>query len=65
MDESQRTLVGSRFRAARDRTHRLGDWGSFDVPDPIGRDRLAFERALVLIDQGIADWLERLWPAPR
>ena len=62
MEASQRTLVGTRFRAARDRTHRLGDWGDFDVPDPIGGDRLEFERAVVLIDQGIADWLERLWP---
>lgn len=63
MEESQRALVGTRFRAARERTHRLGDWGNFEVPDPIGGDRLEFERALVLIDQGIADWLERLWPA--
>jgi protein-tyrosine phosphatase len=65
MEAAQRQLVGSRFRVARDRTHRLGDWGDFDVPDPIGGDRLDFERALVLIDQGIADWVERLWPPAR
>ena len=62
MDAGHRDLIGSRFRAARERTHRLGDWGDFDVPDPIGRDRPDFERALVLIDQGLADWMDRLWP---
>jgi protein-tyrosine phosphatase len=65
METAQRKLVSSRFRIARDRTYRLGDWGDFDVPDPIGGDRLRFEQALVLIDQGVADWLERLWPSAR
>jgi low molecular weight protein-tyrosine phosphatase len=63
MEEAQRALVGSRYRAARARSYRLGEWGDFDVPDPIGGERAEFEQALVLIDQGIADWLERLWPS--
>jgi protein-tyrosine phosphatase len=62
MEEAQKALATGRFRAARERTHRLCDRGSFDVPDPIGVERLDFERALVLIDQGLADWVERLWP---
>jgi protein-tyrosine phosphatase len=64
MEEAQRRLTGQRYRGARERTHRLGRWSDFDVPDPIGKERLAFEHALVLIDQGIADWIARLWPAP-
>jgi protein-tyrosine phosphatase len=64
MEAAQCKLVASRYRAARRRTHRLGDWGDFDVPDPIGGDRSEFEEALHLIDRGIADWLERLWPMP-
>jgi low molecular weight protein-tyrosine phosphatase len=63
MDDAQRALVTARYRGARERAYRLGEWGEFDVPDPIGGEREEFERALVLIDQGIADWLERLWPA--
>jgi len=62
MEAVQRKLVASRYRGARRRTHRLGDWSDFDVPDPIGGDRVEFEQALQLIDRGIADWLERLWP---
>lgn len=62
MDAGHRELMSSRFRAARDRTWRLGEWSEFDVPDPIGGERLDFERALVLIDQGLADWIDRLWP---
>jgi protein-tyrosine phosphatase len=64
MDDAQRRLVNQRYRGAGERTHRLGRWSNFDVPDPIGKDRLAFEHALVLIDQGVADWIARLWPAP-
>jgi protein-tyrosine phosphatase len=62
MDAGHRELMASRFRAARDRTWRIGEWSEFDVPDPIGGERLDFERALVLIDQGLADWVDRLWP---
>ena len=65
MEVAQRQLVCTRFRAARRRTHRLGDWGDFDVPDPVGGDRIEFERALGLIDRGLAEWLDRLWPLGR
>jgi low molecular weight protein-tyrosine phosphatase len=65
MEAAQCRVVGSRFRSARRRTHRLGDLGDFDVPDPIGGDRVAFERALGLIDRGLAEWAERLWPKLR
>jgi protein-tyrosine phosphatase len=64
MEIAQCEVVASRYRAARRRTHRLGNWGDFDVPDPIGGDRREFEQALELIDRGIAQWLERLWPVP-
>ncbi len=43
------------------RVHRIGRFGDFDVPDPVGRDRPAFERALALIEHGIDDFQRAFW----
>ena len=43
------------------RVQRLGHWGGYDVPDPYRRSKEAFEQALMLIEQGVQDWCEKLW----
>jgi protein-tyrosine phosphatase len=50
--------------ASRGRVQRLGRFGDFDVPDPYQGSRADFERALSLIDRGIADYERTLWSAP-
>jgi protein-tyrosine phosphatase len=47
--------------AARGRVHRIGKFGAFDVPDPYGEPRAAFERALALIERGLDDFEKAFW----
>lgn len=65
MEAAQRHAVEAILPAARGRVHRIGRWGDFDVPDPYGRERPAFERALALIERGIEDLQSSFWPKRR
>ncbi len=49
--EGLQTLVPS----ASGKVHRIGEWGDFDVLDPNGPDKVAFERTLAQIEQGLDD----------
>lgn len=44
----------------RGKVHLLGRWSDFEVPDPYQMPRAAFERALALIERGVADWVGQL-----
>ena len=63
MDEKQRHAVEQMFPAARGRVHRLGGFGNFDIPDPYGKPRAAFEHSLALIERGIDDYVRAFWSA--
>jgi protein-tyrosine phosphatase len=56
MQQGHVRSIESSFPHARGRVHRLGRWGGFDVADPYGQPRAAFERALDQIDRGIEDF---------
>ena len=60
MEAAQQTHLELLAPAARGRVQRLGAYGGFDVPDPYRQGRREFERALGLIEQGIAAF-ERAW----
>lgn len=62
MDEGQGTWVCERYPFARGRVFRLGHWRNENVPDPFRLGRIAFERALALIERGVADWVARIKP---
>ncbi len=53
-----------RYRAARGKIWHLGHFDDGDIDDPVGRDLLDFEDAMVGIERGIAQWYPRLWPKP-
>ena len=61
MDAGQQRAVESLDPSARGRVHRIGRVGKFDVPDPYGRGREAFEEAFTLIERGIAELENTLW----
>lgn len=65
MDADQQRAVEEILPSARGRVHRIGRWGGFDVPDPFGQERPAFERSLALIDRGLGDLERAFWPPPR
>ncbi len=61
MEESQKRTVEREFVQARGRVQLLGRFGRFEIPDPYGRPRAAFEQALALIERGIGDYEKALW----
>lgn len=63
MDGAQERRLAQLAPQARARIQRIGGYGGFDVPDPYGEPRAAFERALALIERGLADWDREVWSA--
>ncbi len=56
MESGHRQLISELEPTARGKVHRLCEWSDEDVPDPYRLSRIAFEEALVLIEQGVSDW---------
>jgi protein-tyrosine phosphatase len=63
MEEGQQRAIEALSASARGRIQRLGRVGGFDVPDPYGGPRAAFERALALIERGLDDLERTVWRA--
>ena len=64
MDTLQERRLAMLAPQCRLRLHRIGGYGGFDVPDPYGEPRPAFERALALIERGLGDFERQFWPGP-
>lgn len=60
MERAHQDWIESRWPQARGRVYRWGHWSDFDVPDPHCQDAAAFRQSLALIEQGLANWKERL-----
>lgn len=60
MTQRQKQEVESQYPSARGRVFRFCHWSGQDVADPYQLARDAFEEALALIEQGVADWQRRL-----
>lgn len=61
MEKRHERAVEQIFPPARGRVHCLGRFGNFDVPDPYGKPRAAFEHSLALIERGIEDFVRAFW----
>lgn len=61
MTTRQQEQIVSKFPSFFSKVHRLGKWDEYDIPDPYRRPRGAFEHCLVLVEQGIMSWYQRLW----
>ncbi len=59
MDLPQQRRLAALAPSSRARVRRIGGLSGFDVPDPFGLSRAAFEHALDLIERGLDD-LERV-----
>lgn len=60
MENEHKKLIESLDPSARGKIYRLGEWSDTDIPDPYRQPRAAFEEALRLIQQGVADWSAKL-----
>lgn len=60
MDADQRRRLEAMYPQVRGRAMTLGHHTDTDIPDPYRQGEAAFRDALTLIDQGVADWLQRI-----
>lgn len=60
MESGHKNALVNQEPSAQGKVFRLGEWGEFDIPDPYQKDLAAFENALHLIEQGVAQWIKKL-----
>ena len=61
MDKRHISAIQALSPEARGKTFLLGRWqGELAIPDPYGRDRVAFEHAFKLIRDAVDSWTKRL-----
>lgn len=60
MESRHKKAIESGDPSTRGKVFRLGEWLDREIADPYRQPRLAFEEALAVIDDCVADWAERL-----
>ena len=60
MEAGHKRAIDEQDPTARGKIHRLGEWQDLDIPDPYRQPRKAFEETLVLSDEGVQDWAEKI-----
>jgi len=60
MEKEQQRAVEKIQPAATGRVFRLGHWKDFDIPDPFRQETRVYREVLGMIDEGVADWMERI-----
>ena len=60
MEAGHRRAIDASEPTARGKVYRLGEWRDKDIEDPYRQPRAAFEEALRDIDDGVADWAQRI-----
>jgi protein-tyrosine phosphatase len=60
MEAGHKRAIDAQDPTARGKIYRLGEWHDIDIPDPYRKPRKAFEEALAMIAQGVADWAEKI-----
>ena len=64
MESAQLRMIERHAPAARGKVQRLGRFGDFDIPDPYGDGREAFEQAYERIARGVTDFERHLLGSP-
>lgn len=60
METGHKTSIDTADPTVRGKIHRLGEWRDKDIGDPYRQPKAAFADALRDIEDGVADWVERL-----
>lgn len=60
MEREQKERLEQRYPFVKGRVYRVGHFSEFDVQDLYRKDRTYFEQCFKLLDQGVADWVERI-----
>ena len=60
MEHGHKKVIDEVNQAARGKVHRLGEWQDREISDPYRQPKAVFAEALKDIEDGVADWVERL-----
>jgi protein-tyrosine phosphatase len=60
MDREQRRRLQELYPETCGRVFRLGEHADREIPDPYRQPETAFRQALMLIDEGVARWVQRI-----
>ena len=60
MELGHKKVIDEVEPAARGKVHRLGEWQDREISDPYRQPKAVFAEALKDIEDGVADWVERL-----
>jgi protein-tyrosine phosphatase len=60
MDLDQKRYVELKYSASKGKVFRLGEFSSYDIPDPYQRSLDVFRQSFELIAQGVNDLTERI-----
>ena len=60
METRHKRAIDDEDATARGKVYRLCEWQDKDIPDPFRLPRESFEKTLLLIEQGVQDWVERI-----
>lgn len=61
MTAGQQKELEGKLASICGRVHRLGELGGYDILDPYKRPKAAYEQSLLLIEQAVEDWCNKLW----
>ena len=60
MEYGHKKAIDEMNQAARGKVHRLGEWQDREISDPYRQSKAVFAEVLKNIEDGVADWVERL-----
>ena len=60
MESGHKNSIDTADPTTRGKVYRLGEWQDKDIGDPYRQPKAAFADALQDIEDGVADWVERL-----
>ena len=60
MEHGHKKAIDGLDQAARGKVQRLGEWQDMEISDPYRQPKEVFADALQDIEDGVADWVERL-----
>ena len=60
MELGHKKVIDEVEPAARGKVHRLGEWQDREISDPYRQPKTVFAEVLKDIDDGVADWAERI-----
>ena len=60
MESRHKRAIDEEDATASGKVYRLCEWRDKDIPDPFQQPRESFEETLLLIEEGVRDWVERI-----